>query len=900
MKRGNATLGVGVPLQTVSEQALSIWAKSSGGTDWHPLIAHMLDTAAVAREILSREPARTRELYARDLGLDVDTALPWVCALAGLHDLGKASPAFQQKWTPGAPRVRERALTWNENDPPDHVAHGLITQWALEVLLEDLGWTYRSSLHVADAVGCHHGFRATSDDLDIDRREHGGKHWDAARKELLEAVLAVLGASGEPPSLERLAGATFMRMAGLTSFADWIGSSLPFAPLNGDLSTYYREALERARAALDDIGWHRREPLMPAPERLESVFAYLGSYERPFRARPLQTSIEALVKEITAPTLLLIEAPMGEGKTEAAFYAHLHLGAALGHRGMYVALPTQASGNMMFTRTLEFLNRAASGKHLDLQLLHGATLLNEQYQAIAVRGNVPEDEPQAVAAREWFSHKKRALLSEYGVGTVDQALLSVLNVKHQFVRLWGLANRTVVIDEVHAYDTYTSGLIATLVRWLHSLDSSVIVMSATLPGAKRCELLEAFGAHQLPEIGYPRITRVSDGRAAATTFEARPQPTLTVRQAPVEITELARLLVELTQEGGCAACIVNTVQRAQDLYRELQPSGIALYLFHARYTADERQRREEQVIHLFGKDGADRPERAILVATQVVEQSLDLDFDVMVTDLAPIDLVLQRAGRLHRHDRPQAARLGHTAPVLYVAGMQHEGELPGLGKPHYFDAVYERYVLLRTWAVLKRLTQVEPPGDIDRLVQTVYGDDGLTEDLSDDARKVFAEAKAAMDRDVGSDQADSCAVVIGDPLNGTWETVKGLKRQAEDDTGHYLPVLTRKGEESVTAVPLHVVAGGYTLDAEGTRDAGLQATLSFEEAKAIYMRSVRLSGYDVVRGLKAQPVARTAWNKSPLLRDCYPLVLDGVQNVFGKTRVTYSSELGIVYERGTD
>jgi len=898
-EEGKGNLGVGASLQTVSKQALSIWAKSGEGADWHPLIAHMLDTAAVAHEVLHREPAQTRVLYARDLGLDVDAALPWVCALAGLHDLGKASPAFQQKWRPGATRVRAQGLSWNENDPPADVAHGLITQWALEVLLNDLGWTYRSALHVADAVGCHHGFRATSDDLDIDRREHGDKHWDPARKELLGAVLAVLGVSGEPPALERLSGAAFMRIAGLASFADWIGSSLPFSPMNGDPSIYYRGALERARAALDAIGWHRRESLMPTPERLESVFAYLGSHERPFRARPLQTSIEALVKEITAPTLLLIEAPMGEGKTEAAFYAHLHLEAALGHRGMYVALPTQASGNMMFTRTLEFLNHAGSGKHLDLQLLHGAALLNEQYQSIAVQGNVPEDEPQAVAAREWFSHKKRALLSEYGVGTVDQALLSVLNVKHQFVRLWGLANRTVVIDEVHAYDTYTSGLIATLVRWLHSLDSSVVVMSATLPGAKRRELLEAFGAQQLPEIGYPRITRVSDGRAEATMFEARPQPTLTVRQAPGEITVLARLLAELTRKGGCAACIVNTVQRAQELYRELQPSGIALYLFHARYPIEERQRREEQVIHLFGKDGANRPERAILVATQVVEQSLDLDFDVMVTDLAPMDLVLQRAGRLHRHDRPQAARRGHTAPVLYVAGMQHEGELPELGKPYYFDAVYERYVLLRTWAVLKRLTQVEPPGDIDRLVQTVYSGDSLPEDLSDDARKAFAEAKAAMDRAVEGDQSDSGAVVIGDPLNGTWETVKGLKRQAEDDVGYFLPVLTRKAEGSANAVPLYVVTGGYALDLEGARPVRLQGAFSFEEAKAIHVRSVRLSRYDVVRGLKAQPVPRTAWSKSPLLRDCYPLMLDGVRNVFGRTRAAYSPELGILYERVT-
>lgn len=881
----------------LSPAAKDLWAKSGDGLG-HPLIAHMLDVAAAAWAILEREPSRTLEFYAADLGLDLESARRWVSVLAGLHDLGKASPAFQRKWTPGAARVRAHGLSWSESDPvSDLASHGIIGQWALEELLESLGWTFRAAQRAADAVGAHHGFRATSDKLDIDHREHGGRPWDAVRAELVRAMVTALDGGCEPPRIEHLSGSAFMRLAGLTSFADWIGSSASFSPLGDDLRAYFAGALERTRAGLDAIGWQRREPLMPVSKPLEAVFAYLGTPEIPFQARPLQTSVEALVQGITAPALLLIEAPMGEGKTEAAFYAHLRLQAALGHRGLYVALPTRATGNMMFTRTLEFLGKTGLGKHLDLQLLHGATLLNERYQSIVLRGNVPEDGPQTVAAREWFTHKKRALLSEYGVGTVDQILLSVLNVKHQFVRLWGLANRTVVIDEVHAYDTYTSGLVINLIRWLHALGSSVVVMSATLPAAKRRELVNAFGAQEVPEAPYPRITQVSAGQAKVATFRARPQPTLAVRPTSAEVPDLGRLLARLVQQGGCAACIVNTVQRAQELYQELKPTGIPVWLFHARYPAEERQRLEEKVTLLFGKGSPDRPERAILIATQVVEQSLDLDFDVMVSDLAPVDLVLQRAGRLHRHDRSPEARRGHVEPVLYVAGMQHDGELPKLGTPYYFDRVYERYVLLRTWAALRHTTHLTPPGDIDRLVQLVYGCDDLPEDLSGGARQAFVEAKSAIIKATQSDQADARAVVIGEPHNGTWEEVRGVKRQEEDDAGYYLPALTRKGEESVTAVLLYPANGGYALDPEGSQPVRLRGQLGFEEARAIYMRSVSLGRHEVVRGLKAQLVPRTAWTKTPLLRDCYPLVLDGVRNVFCKVRVAYSPELGVVYEK---
>jgi len=504
--------------------------------------------AACAWVILEREPAATRALYAADLGLPEPQALAWVCALAGLHDLGKASPAFQQKWREGQERVWAAGLTWPAGSPPTKppkdVPHSVITHVTLPDLLRQRGWSGRAALRIADAVGAHHGFRAQKAEREraTGQLQQGFEGWAAARQELFDTVLAILGVAGAAPAA--IGGAAFERIAGLTSFADWIGSSLPHTSLDDDPRAYYAGALARARHALDALGWRERTPLLALAERppLADTFAYLGKPGQPFRARPLQEAVEALLDDgASGPALYLIEAPMGEGKTEAAFYAHLRLQAANGHRGLYVALPTQATGNAMFRRLHRFLELRANGRNgatppLDIQLLHGATLLNREFQELIVRPNLPADEhageessdsaQEGVRAAEWFTQRKRGLLSEYGVGTVDQALMAILNTKWQFVRLWGLANRVVVLDEVHAYDTYTGTLIESLVRWLHALGSSVILMSATLPTEKRQALLAAYGAAAVAPAPYPRITRVAGGVATNATFAGRTQPTL--------------------------------------------------------------------------------------------------------------------------------------------------------------------------------------------------------------------------------------------------------------------------------------------------------------------------------------------------------------------------------------
>ncbi|GEM82092.1 CRISPR-associated helicase Cas3' [Meiothermus hypogaeus] len=907
---------------------LRLWAKSSkDGHTGHPVIAHLLDVAASAGAILDLEPDSTRQRYAEDFGLPLEQAMPLLLSLIALHDIGKVSPAFQQKWPQGWANLitTEPRFDWKSagrmppTAPPEDVSHSLISQAVLPSLLASLNVSRSFAEGIADAVGCHHGFRATSLDKARQKREVGTDIWDEARKKLFETVLEMVGATALP-TVQRLSPAAFMRLAGLTSFADWIGSSfypeLKFDGFEDDLPGYWEASKALARKRLGELGWTKRATLVEQPRPLREVFDYLAKASgKPFVPRPLQLWVKRLVRATDRPTLLLIEAAMGEGKTEAAFYAYLRLQAQNGHRGLYVALPTMATGNQMFERTLGFLNEQGRGREvkLDLQLIHGATQLNELYQKL--QGKIlpnterEEDLLENVEARAYFTHKKQALLSEYGVGTVDQALLTVLNIKHQFVRLWGLGNRVVIIDEVHAYDTYTSELILTLVRWLHALGSSVILMSATLPKEKRRQILEAYGGQNLDTDHYPRIYKISGGQTTLVRFKGDKTRAVTVGLQAVEsgLEAIVKLLEEKLENGGCAVCIVNTVDRAQELYRKI--GHLNPMLFHARFPAEDRARLEGEVLARFGKnatlENGQRPEKAVLVATQVVEQSLDLDFDLMVSDLAPADLLLQRAGRLWRHKRGQRPM---AEPVLYVAGLAHQGELPDL-RTHYWDKVYAPFILYKTWEALRGLERLTLPADIDPLVQRVYDGAELALALSPEARQKIAEHRAEFDRQALLDRKDGEAAVISHLMAGELQLREAVQSREEDDPPDGRPIaLTRKGEGSTTVIPLFEIDDKLFLDRGATRP------YDPKQPAQTFMRAVRLSRVSVVGSTnprrsvpsaleqynQAQGIDKRfkAWEKDALLRNCVPLVLDaqGIV-VIGKTEVSLHDKLGVVYRK---
>lgn len=879
--------------------ALYIWGKAEerDAPRWHPLVLHMLDVAAVADALLMREPASTRKRLARTLGFETwEQARPWVLLVIACHDLGKSCPGFQCKW---------KNLSGLDSGPSPDTAinHAFVSQLALRELLVELDWPDDTAELIADAVGCHHGERArpsTLGQLAGNRRALGKPEWGDVRRALFEALKSVFE-PGAPPTKPTLSGPDFMLLAGLTSVADWIGSNeaqFPFgAPEDGgDLAGWFKARRERnAEDALNQTGWLPRLPLAETPQTFDAIFG--------FKPRPLQQAMVEALATIDQPAILLLEAPMGEGKTEAALYAHLELQRRLGHRGLYVALPTKATGNAMFRRVLTFLQSQRHDRQLDLQLLHGGTLLNDDFQKLKLSRIYDAAQGGDVRASEWFTHKKRALLSEYGVGTIDQALLTILPVRHQFVRLWGLSNRIVVFDEIHAYDAYTGTLLLHLLGWLLSLGASVVLLSATLPPQLRRQLAELVG--QKPperEAVYPRLSVYQPGESVRQfAFDADPKRRLSIRIQPVaaELPAIKAALDALLADGGYALALTNTVQRAQDLYKQYGdgepvmiggepvgkclPDGTQVYLFHARFPANARQRREDAMLEIFGPPTADadspRKGRKILIATQVVEQSLDLDFDLIATDLAPIDLLLQRAGRLWRHQRSGRSL---SEPVLIVAGLL-EDPPPSFGKPLWWSSVYEEKLLLATRFKLTGRRSVAIPGEIDSLVREVYEDDVS---IPTESAERFEQAAMEMDGRVIAHKQEAHQKCVGSPEFAEWNDPKRLTLYDEDEPGVHRSLMaqTRLGEESVVVVPL--------LD-EGAFDPS--ANPDFAQAKNWYLRAMSISRKSVVKPLRAIGVPE-GWKRNALLRNAYPLRLDAQACWIEDPRVRLSGELGLVYE----
>ncbi|TCT22985.1 CRISPR-associated helicase Cas3' [Thiobaca trueperi] len=852
----------------------------------------MLDVAAVAETILSRESAQTQNWAACSFHLPQPTASRWFAAIAGLHDFGKAIPGFQFKWPEGQRADEAVGLAFKTGSLDVHrhdLAGAALLHRQLPARFPGAEWIRG----VCQALGAHHGYMPNPMEIRDSMPRYEGAAWADVRTEILDAYLQTL-APGDGPALEDLPLPAVAWLAGLTSVADWIGSNLEWFPAGeraDTLAGHFDKARELAEAALDAIGWPAYQPLLDtAADTDHLVWRILGQPDKTVAARPLQQAADRLLTQATGPTLCIVEAPMGEGKTELALLAHLRLQAANGHRGLYLALPTQATGNAMFDRALAFLRGFSPDLRLDIQLIHGGAMLDERIHRL--RG-VDDSQAESISSSVWFSQRKRPLLSPYGVGTVDQALFATLNVKHHFVRLWGLTNRVVVLDEIHAYDTYTSGLIEALLRWLKPLGCSVILMSATLPAKRRAALLDAWGATDRPEIAYPRILMARNGETLGETVACRSLAPIQISGIAEDLATLADAALACLAEGGCGLVVVNTVQRAQDLYlllRERLDEPSELLLFHARFPADERAARERDVLTHFGPTPtARRPTRCLLIATQVAEQSLDLDFDFMFSDLAPVDLLLQRSGRLHRHERERPP--AHRQPHLRIAGLLNERP-PELTETAW-GFVYDPYVLYCTWVVALREPLWRLPEDIDRLVQAVYSGDPFEEEDRPDFLATLDKALGEHYAKIQTQRQQAINAAIdadAEPQNA----YNQKPRANEERDGGGTPVVTRLGDDSLTVIPVLVADDGWRLL---PNDPPFNPEMVPDDALArrIFGRQVRISRKGVLHALLALPLPK-GFDEHPLLRHLRPLPLhDGVADI-GGIRVILDPELGIVYK----
>ncbi len=869
------------------------WAKKKNGEYgeiYHPLLFHTFDVGIVARELWKTGLHKAiRHFFMTELGLSEQETLAWLSFLIALHDTGKASPAFIRQDQKAREALQQLGFLFryvNKKCP-----HGVITACVLTDLLKtvsgDNNFPRMFGRALGIAVGGHHG--TFSGGEEAKPRQRGGEEWGDARKCLVEELARLFRVPLATLPNYSQNHAFYVLLAGLTCVADWVGSNeedFPYASPGTTPEQYADRARQQARKAVQSMGWANWTP----PTSVATFAELFPSIQSPW---PCQRQAETLAPQLTgSASLVLIEAPMGEGKTEAAMFLADYWAATLQQQGCYFALPTQATSNQMFRRVKQFIAGRYPDQSVNLQLVHGANLLSEEFTALRFR-TYPEEDGSLdeahgnIAVQEWFLPKKRSLLAPFGVGTIDQALMAVLQTRHFFVRLFGLAHKTVIIDEVHAYDTYMSVLLERLLAWLRALGCSVVMLSATLPAQKRQQLLQAYGGQApIQSAGYPQMTWVSGEGSGAVSFPAVQHRQIAVHHLHGSTAELAEKLHEAMKAGGCIAIVCNTVGRAQEVYRVLRQQQVVepenLQLLHSRFPFAEREKRERTALESFGKDGT-RPEAAILVATQIIEQSLDLDFDLMITDLAPADLVLQRAGRLHRHENARPAQL--TQPALWLRMPDIEaGGVPNFGAS---QRIYDLYILLRSYAALQGRDAIHLPEDLPTIVEEVYGPEVSWQ--SPELQRAADSALEDMQETVKEEESTAKGNLIRPPDDPAEpdEFLERFSKGLEEDNPKLhksLQALTRLTEPSVQVVCLSESDG-----------SDLSEKPSPSQIRSFLRRAMTITDKRVVFTLFDQTVS-SGWKRTPALRHHRPLIFsEGSTNV-GKYILRLDPELGLLID----
>lgn len=669
------------------EEYLFYWGKAKqneqdvSGDPFHLLPYHSLDVAAVGAALLAPEEALCKGI-AEFLGLEPDAFSRLFVFFLALHDLGKFASAFQALYIDDTHTLFEARP--NRQYDGQHFRHDLLGLYFWDKLrdqealysrplrLDEEGECSQTLMVLMDCVLGHHGKPIqTISPANLAPYMEPKKNTLAATRFALHAFELIHPALPidkliDPVWRQRLQQVSWT-LAGVAVLADWIGSDQKYfhycaTPMS--IAEYWPIAQRRATQAL--AATELRKHFTRAP--FQSIETHFG-----FAPTPLQQWAQDIEIDDT-PQLFILEDVTGAGKTEAALALTHRLIASGAADGFYFGLPTMATSNAMYKRVLNsyhMMYQPGEGQP-SIVLAHGAREMNELFQASLFplspgdQNYSPTDQTATAQCNYWLSDsRKKALLAPVGVGTIDQALLAVLPRRHQSLRVLGLHRKVLIFDEIHAADEYMFELLESLLSLHLHQGGSAILLTATLPLEQRQRLARIWlsavsDSHALPEkTHFPLATKVSVSSAQPLIEQPLDSRAEVSRFVPVEWLKscdmvIDRILAAVGKEE-CVVWIRNSVEDALAAYDQLAPlmtDPENLMLFHSRFILDDRQLIEKRVLTCFGKESTavDRAGK-VLIATQVFQESLDADADLMISDICPIDDLIQRAGRLHRHTR---------------------------------------------------------------------------------------------------------------------------------------------------------------------------------------------------------------------------------------------------------
>ncbi len=815
---------------TIQDIIFRYWGKAGSNEDggFHLLVWHALDVSAVGRHWLQASQV-IRDRFTCMTEVDPEQAIAWALFFIALHDLGKFDIRFQIKvewlW---------RKLNGDSASPllsaslGHHYWHGeYAAYWLFHDFDSRFQWKPDDFLGEAEgearwaawqpwlrAVAGHHGMEpreavepegsppmAPPELLAKDRE---ARLAFITAMERLFLVPAGLSLDDIPPSCD------LEFVAGFCAVCDWLGSTtensegeprFSYDATASDIEHYFQARVATAETVLKESG------LLTRNVTEGGMTALFPQFTRPHQ-------VQTLVDDLTvSPSLTLIEAPTGSGKTEAALAYAARLLAAGEAESIIFALPTQATADAMLERIVAVTDRLF--EQGDIVLAHGKSRFNPRFtdlQRAARRGkglDVREKEASAQCALWLAQSRKRVFLGQIGVCTVDQVLVSALPVRHRFVRGFGLGKSVLIIDEVHAYDAYMYGLLDRVLRRQKAMGGSAVLLSATLPLTLRRALVESWegDADALHEENpYPLITQVTEDGTKLLELPEEEKQRLAEkkpREVHLEYAETADMLpdevleqaiVDAAQTGANVTVICNLVADAQCLFERLcSRTDKPVLLFHSRFRFKDRQRIQQRVMEAWGKEGH-RPDGAILVATQVVEQSLDIDFDWMITQLCPVDLLFQRLGRLHRHRRQRPEGFEQPRCTVLIPEQQRyelHKLIYGNGKAP------NARVLWRTEQVVRQHPTVAFPDAYRPVIEKVYRQGAWTDEP--------AEITAEYENYWKAQEASR--------LTAKW--ISDIEN-AYDDTDDNFSLLTRDGEMSLNIVPFMQTSEGRFFLSENT------------------------------------------------------------------------------------
>ena len=607
---------------------------------------------------------------------------------AAFHDIGKMTPAFQDKIYRAIRQAEQ--LPWTAPIPEQNGGHARCSAIVLEACF------HKRYSEIIRMAGGHHGrFYELRAGDNLNQIDLGGPSWQTMREHLLRELAENLKLPECDP--DSISEEMVPVMLGSVILSDWLSSGLDLEP---DSPLPDEDELQRVIEAAGLI-----------PHRIRSGQKFQDLFG--FEPNPMQKDCLA---RIVPGGIYVIESGMGSGKTEAALGIAFELMCRKQADGIYFALPTRLTSEKIYDRLNLFLKKIVDEPDPQAILIHADSWLDWTLKT-------PDENGDFKSTGSWFQTKKRALLASFGAGTVDQALLAEVRVRHNSLRAFALAGKVVVIDEIHSYDAYTGSLLAKLIGDLRSWGCTVILLSATLT-SEACRL---FAQMKEPPQGddYPRILINGHDRVSIIPVPAPDSCQVTLNMAENE-DEVLREAIVCAQAGQQVLWIENTVHQAQDIFRKVKARipDLETGLVHSRFPACIREEKENYWTGLLGKDGAEQRSGhgRILVATQILEQSVDVDADLLVSRIAPADFLFQRIGRLWRHPqlnsiRPRGAQ---RRCIILAPGVLSDPEKLEQEQKDFLP--YSAYWIRRSWEVLREKTSLSIPRDIRPVLENLYQD----------------------------------------------------------------------------------------------------------------------------------------------------------------------------------